>query len=302
MAYNLITILGPTAVGKTRLAALLANRFDGEIISADSRQVYKGMDIGTGKDLDDYNIDGKVIPFHLIDIYNPKDEFNVFYFNKFFFESLDDVILRNKIPFLCGGTGLYLHSVLKGYQLKSVPFSQQQYDDMNKFTYDELVERLKRTNIKLHNTTDLATKDRVIRAIMIEEQEEIVHVDKMQKINSLNLGVKLDRSEIRNRITTRLKFRLQNGMIEEVERLISEGVSFERLEQFGLEYKFLAKYLKKELNYEEMFERLNTAIHQFAKRQMTWYRKMEKEGIEINWLNGPNYQEAESIILQKYFS
>ncbi|KAF0149730.1 MAG: tRNA dimethylallyltransferase [Ignavibacteria bacterium] len=301
MKYNLITILGPTAVGKTRLGTLLADKFNGEIISADSRQVYRGMDIGTGKDLKDYEVDRKIIPFHLIDVCEPNNEYNLFFFYKMFFYAFHQIETKSKTPFLVGGTGLFIHSVLKDYSLNEAKFSQSRYDELNNFEYDELVKRLIELQPKQHNTTDLITKERVIKALMIVEEKEHHSIEYKKKINSLVVGVGLPREVVRQRITERLKERLKNGMIEEVERLILEGITYARLEQLGLEYKYVAKYLMNELSYELMFERLNTAIHQFAKRQMTWFRKMEREGIKINWLDGANYQQAEKLITEKYF-
>lgn len=308
MNYNLITVLGPTAVGKTRLAVLLANHFNGEIISADSRQVYKRMDIGTGKDLNDYRIDNKVITYHLIDVIEPTEEFNLFLFNQLFYKAFKEITSKNKIPFLVGGTGLYLHSILKGYNLHKVnfdltnPANKAKYDQLNKLNIDELRERLKKINPRLHNTTDLLIKDRIIRAIIISEEKNHIEIEDRPKINSLNIGIRLERDEIKKLITKRLKQRLENGMIEEVEKLISEGITFEKLEFFGLEYKFIGEYLKGKLNYNDMYQKLNSAIHQFAKRQMTWFRKMEREGIVIHWIDGPNYKAAAEIINKYYFN
>lgn len=300
MKYNLITILGPTAVGKTHLAAQLANRFNGEIISADSRQVYLGMDIGTGKDISDYNIDGKNIPHHLIDVIEPKEEFNLFLFNKYFYEIFNNLTSRGKTPFLVGGTGLYLHSILSGYELSKVDFDETRYEELDKYEKTDLKVKLKGINPSLHNTTDLLVKERIIRAIIITEKENDKELLKKSNINSLIIGIWLEREEIRKRITARLKHRLQNGMIEEVKKLIDDGISFERLNLFGLEYKFIGKYLNGELSYNDMFQKLNSAIHSFAKRQMTWFRKMEKEGIIIHWINGANYEEACQIISENY--
>jgi tRNA dimethylallyltransferase len=302
MNYNLITLLGPTAVGKTRLGALLADRFNGEIISADSRQVYKRMDVGTGKDLEDYVVEGKIIPCHLADVIEPCDEFNLFHFNKLFHQAYKDLSKRKKNPFLVGGTGLYLHSILKNYDLITIEFDNTRRDELNQLPLDKLVELLKNINSTLHNTTDLLIKERVVKAIMIAEKEKLGEISDHNEIKSLTIGVMLDRSEVKKRITARLRHRLQNGMIEEVEKLLKEGISYERLELFGLEYKFIAKYLNGELNHNDMFQKLNSAIHNFAKRQMTWYRKIEKDGIEINWIEGANYEAAEQIILQKYFA
>lgn len=302
MNYNLITILGPTAVGKTRLAALLANRFNGEIISADSRQVYTGMDIGTGKDLLDYIVDGNEIKYYLIDISHPNEEFNLFEFYKLFFKSFHEINSKNKFPFLCGGTGLYLHSILKNYDLTEVDFNKNRIEELEKLDYETLKKMLLKIQPKQHNKTDIVNKQRIIKALIIAEQNNSSRKIKYRtEINSFNIGVFLERDEVKKRITDRLKSRLQNGMIDEVLELNQKGVSFERLEQFGLEYKFVSKYLKNEINYEEMFEKLNIAIHQFSKRQMTWFRKMEREGIKINWINGADFKTAEELILKNLF-
>lgn len=302
MQYNLITILGPTAVGKTFLGASLADYFGGEIISADSRQVYKGMDIGTGKDLNDYLINGKSVPYHLIDVIEPKEEFNLFLFNQQFYKTFKEIASRNMIPFLVGGTGLYLHSILKKYNLNPVEFEENRISQLSRLTLHELSEILKEKNPFLHNTTDLLIKERVIRAIMISENTALKETEVRSDISSLVIGVGLERDKIKKRITVRLKKRLENGMIDEVKKLIDEGITFERLETFGLEYKFVGKYLNGELNHNDMFQKLNSSIHSFAKRQMTWFRKMEREGIKINWIEGPDFDAAKQIILQNYFS
>ncbi|MDQ7818620.1 MAG: tRNA (adenosine(37)-N6)-dimethylallyltransferase MiaA [Melioribacteraceae bacterium] len=300
MSYNLITILGPTAVGKTRLAASLANHFNGEIISADSRQVYKGMDIGTGKDLADYIVDGQEIPYHLIDVIEPGGEFNLFLFNKLFYESYHKINSKNKIPFLVGGTGLFIHSILSEYNLNKVEFDLVLYNALNTLDINVLRERLLSLNPKLHNSTDLLLKDRVIKAILIAEKKDFSGIGNRVKINSLTIGIRVERETVRSRITERLRQRLENGMIEEIQQLLKNGITFDKLNFFGLEYKFIGKYLKGELDYEEMFQKLNSSIHNFAKRQMTWFRKMEREGIEINWIDGADYLTAEKIISNKY--
>lgn len=301
MNYNLITILGPTAVGKTRLSVLLAERFNGEIISADSRQVYKGMDIGTGKDFNDYYIDGKLVPVHLIDVIEPNGEFNLFMFNQYFYKAFKEITSRGKNPFLVGGTGMYLHSILKGYELNKVEFNKKKYDKLDELDIETLQKKLKRLNTGLHNSTDLLIKERIIRAILIAEKQEFENIPDKVLINSLTIGVIPDREKVRERITARLKHRLENGMIDEVKALVDKGITYEKLEFFGLEYKFIAKYLRAQISYEEMFQKLNTAIHQFAKRQMTWFRKMEREGIKINWIDNSDFKLAEEIILQSYF-
>lgn len=293
MPINLITILGPTAVGKTKLAAELAYEFNGEIISADSRQVYRGMDIGTGKDLSDYIVKGHSIPYHLIDIADPKEEFNLFLFKRYFNNAFSDIIKKEKLPFLVGGTGLYLSCILQNYKLKEQDDNPLRIIELNTKAIDELKEMLLMLNPRLHNTTDLIDKDRIIKAILVSEAslslEEI-------KINSLNIGIMPERREIRKRITDRLKYRLQHGMIEEVSQLLKDGVSFEKLNFFGLEYKFIGLYLQGELSYNDMFQKLNSAIHQFSKRQTTWFRKMEREGVKINWINSADVGIAGEII------
>lgn len=280
---------------------MLANKFDGEIISADSRQVYRGMDIGTGKDLSDYVVDGKNIPHHLIDVIDPAEEFNLFMFQQKFYKSFGDISQRGKIPFLVGGTGLYLHSVLKTYNLKAADFDERRFEQLNKLGDDELKEILVNLNPNLHNTTDLLLKERIIRAIMISEINGAMQPLDRVTINSLTIGVNMERDEVKKRITTRLKQRLQSGMIDEVKYLMDSGVTYERLQLFGLEYKFISLYLKGELNYNDMYQKLNSAIHSFAKRQMTWFRKMEKEGVQINWINGGDYNAAERIMSENYF-
>ncbi len=302
MQYNLITILGPTAVGKTRLSALLAAHFNGEIISADSRQVYRGMDLGTGKDSADYIVDGKEIPYHLIDVIEPEEEFNLFLFNKLFYESYQIVTSKNKIPFLVGGTGLFIHSVLSKYNLNKIEFDSVRYDELNDLNIIVLRNKLLNLNPKLHNSTDLLLKERVIKAIMIAEKEDFTGIENKVEINSLTIGISVEREIVKTRITDRLKHRLANGMIEEIELLLNNGISFDKLNFFGLEYKFIGKYLKGEISYDEMFQKLNSSIHNFAKRQMTWFRKMEREGLEINWINGADYVAAEKIISNKYFA
>ena len=292
-AYNLITILGPTATGKTKLAAKLAANFNGEIISADSRQVYRKLDIGTGKDLKDYIIGNTKIPYHLIDIIEPEDEFNLFSFIEKFNKCYNDIINRKKIPFLVGGTGLYLSAVLQKYELKKTDFTKDAKFD--EYTLEELKVILKKLNPKLHNTTDLIDRERIIKAILIEKASSSATI-KVDAINSLNFGIALERREIKKRITERLKNRLSAGMIEEVEELIKSGITYNRLKLLGLEYKYIALYLNDELNYNDMFQKLNSSIHNFAKRQMTWFRKMEREGIKINWIEGPDFEKAKHLI------
>lgn len=314
MAFNLITILGPTAAGKTTLAAELAYMFNGEIISADSRQVYSHMDIGTGKDLDAYSVNQTRIPYHLIDIARPEEEFNLFLYLKHFYKVFNEVSQKGRIPFLTGGTGLYLNAVLKGYSLNEVPEWKERYSVLEEMNEEDLRRMLVKLKPAQHNTTDLSDKERIIRAIIIAEaalQEqnlldtfspgELNKSVSSEGINSLVLGVYLDREIIKKRITLRLKERLKSGMIEEVEGLVQSGISYEKLDFFGLEYRYISLYLKGSLNYNDMYQKLNSAIHSFAKRQMTWFRKMEKEGVDIHWINGPDVKEAEKIIRELYF-
>lgn len=285
--HNLITILGHTAAGKTELASHLAFELDTEIISADSRQVYVGMDVGTGKDIEDYSVHGKQIPYHLIDILPAGEKYNVFEFQKDFFRVYKEISNKNKIPIMCGGTGMYIESVLNAYKLIHVPVNQKLRDKLNKLELSEL-EQILKSYKKQHNRSDLDTKKRAIRAIEIQDyyQDSKIEIEtEFPKIISLNIGVKYDRDIRRNRITQRLKNRLENGMIEEAKSLIQQGVSYSDLEYYGLEYKFLSWYLSGKISYDTMFDKLNTAIHQFAKRQMTWFRKMEKNGHQIFWID-----------------
>ena len=294
MKFNLITILGPTATGKTKLAVQLADCFNGEIISADSRQVYRGMNIGTGKDLSEYFIDGRQIPYHLIDIIDPTEEFNLFSFQQGFYKSFDEIKSKNKLPFLVGGTGMYLSSVLQKYTLGKADFEKEK-QILSSYSDDELRDILKDLNPTLHNTTDLNDRERIIKAIAVSKTEQ--EKTEAQNIESLVIGVNLSRDEIKKRITARLKKRLdEEGMIDEVKTLMDSGVSYDKMIFFGLEYKFIAKYLTGELNKNDMFQKLNSAIHSFAKRQMTWFRKMEREGVVINWIDGPYFNKANELI------
>ena len=295
MKYDLITILGSTAVGKTNLAAKLAFRFDGEIISADSRQVYKGMNIGTGKDYNDYFVNGHKVNYHLIDIVEPYEEFNLFLFKENFIKSFDYIKEKGKLPFLVGGSGLYLSSVLQKYNLQKADFESKEYNYLKTLSHEDLKNQLKELNFNLHNTTDLTEKERTIKAIIVEKSKTLNSIPSPE-INSLNIGIKLSREEIKKKITNRLNERLDAGMVDEVKRLLDLGIDFDRLNFFGLEYKFIGLFLKGEYNYNDMKQKLNSAIHNFAKRQMTWFRKMEKEGIKINWIDGPDYESAVNII------
>jgi tRNA dimethylallyltransferase len=285
--FNLITILGPTASGKTRFAAELAFRIGGEIISADSRQIYRKMNIGTGKDYTDYVVDGSLVPYHLIDIHEPGYKYNVFEYQRDFFNAYISVKNRGKMPVLCGGTGMYIEAVTKGYKLIAVPVDEELRKRHENKTLIELKEILAAYK-KLHNNTDTDTVKRAIRAIEIEEyylKNPEIHVN-IPEIKPIYIGVKYHRETRRQRITARLKQRLEEGMVEEVEGLMREGIKPDDLIYYGLEYKYITLYLTHKLTYEEMIQRLNTSIHQFAKRQMTWFRKMERQGITINWIDG----------------
>lgn len=284
--YNLITILGPTACGKTSFATALASELDTEIISADSRQVYRKMNLGTGKDLSEYNVAGKVIPYHLIDIVDPGYKYNLFEFKRDFFNVFQKITERGKIPVFCGGTGLYIESVLKNYKLLNVPENKSLREKLEGKTLTELTEILKKY-INLHNTTDVDTPKRAIRAIEIADyqQKEQSEEQNHPSVNSIIIGLDVSREERRQRITKRLKERLEQGMIEEVRDILASGVSSEDLIYYGLEYKYLTNYILGNITYDEMFSQLEIAIHQFAKRQMTWFRGMEKRGFKINWID-----------------
>ena len=286
--YNLITILGPTASGKTAVAAKLASLLNGEVISADSRQVYRGMDLGTGKDYSDYVVDGQNIPYHLIDIVDAGYEYNVYEYQKDFLQIYSDITNRQKLPVMCGGSGLYLEAVLKNYKLIQVPINEKLREELDDKLLWELTEILRSYKNYLHNQTDTESSKRAIRAIEIEEYY-LTHPEidtGMPDIRSLVVGVKFDRISRRKRITNRLKQRLKEGMLDEVQRLLDSGLSPEQLTYYGLEYKYMTLHLTGKLSYQEMFDGLNVAIHQFAKRQMTWFRKMEKQGTDIHWLDG----------------
>ncbi len=297
--YNLITILGPTASGKTKVAARLADRVDGEVISADSRQVYRGMDLGTGKDLNDYKVGDRQIPCHLIDIADPGYEYNVYEYQRDFIKAFNEIRGRSKLPVLCGGSGLYIEAVLKGYRLINVPVNQQLRKNLEDKSMDEMQEML--TAYKpLHNITDTENRKRLIRAIEIEEYylENQEEDSDFPELNTLVVGIKYDRESTRRLITGRLNERLEDGMLAEAEALLASGLTYEQLMYYGLEYKYLALHLRGDLDYDTMFEGLNTAIHQFAKRQMTWYRRMERNGIPIRWLDGylPLEEKLKKII------
>lgn len=287
----MITILGPTASGKTEVAANLALQINAEIISADSRQVYRRMDIGTGKDIEDYTVCGINIPYHLIDIVEPGTKYNLFEYQKDFLEAYNDVIGRGRNVILCGGTGLYIESVLKGYRLIPVAENKELREKLEGKSLEELtgiLEKLKKeNNSSMHNTTDVDTAKRAIRAIEIETAYREMPVEERQfpKIDNIIIGIAIDRELRRQKITRRLKQRLDEGMVDEVRSLLDSGIKPEDLIYYGLEYKFLTEYIIGKLTYREMVAQLETAIHQFAKRQMTWFRGMERRGFKIHWID-----------------
>lgn len=284
--YDLIAILGPTASGKTPFATALAAELKTEIISADSRQVYRSMDLGTGKDVADYNVNGQTIPYHLIDIAEPGYKYNVFEYQHDFLTAYEDICKRGMLPIVCGGTGLYLEAILKGYRLLPVPENPELRTRLADKSLEELTELL-RTYKTLHNTTDVDTAKRAIRAIEIEEYYLHTSIDERSfpHLKSLIIGMDIDRDLRREKITRRLKQRLDEGMVDEVRRLLEQGIAAEDLIYYGLEYKYLTLYVIDQLTYDEMFHRLETAIHQFAKRQMTWFRGMERRGFTIHWMD-----------------
>ncbi len=285
--YNLVTVLGHTAGGKTRFAACLAEKLKGEVISADSRQVYRHMDLGTGKDYEDYLVNGRQVPVHLIDILEPGNEYNVYEYQKDFIRVFQEVHARGSLPVLCGGSGLYIEAVLKGYRLIRVPVSHELRSALEHESMDDL--RAKLAGIrKLHNKTDIVDRKRLIRALEIEVyyQKHPELDEQMPVIRPMILGIKFDRLTRRKRISQRLADRLDRGMIMEVQSLLDKGVTPEKLIYYGLEYKYITEHLAGQTTYEEMFANLETAIHRFAKRQMTWFRKMERNGIKIHWFDG----------------
>lgn len=301
----MVTIVGPTASGKTTLAANLAEKLDAEIISADSRQVYRRMDIGTGKDLADYVVNDKQVPYHLIDIAEPGTKYNLFEYQRDFLRTYEDITTRGKRTILCGGTGLYVESVLKGYRLIPVPENPKLRHTLEGKTMDELtaiLENLKvRNGSNMHNKTDVDTTKRAIRAIEIETAyaETPVVEREFPKIESVIVGLYVDRDVRREKITRRLKQRLEEGMVDEVRSLLDEGISAEDLVYYGLEYKFVTEYILGKTTYDELFSRLETAIHQFAKRQMTWFRGMERRGFKINWIDATLPIEAKLSAIER---
>ena len=293
-SYDLITVLGPTASGKTRFAVQLADRLGAEIISGDSRQVYRRMDLGTGKDLDDYRIGDRSVPYHLIDIVEPGTKYNVFEYQRDFLEAYNDIHRRGRKAVLCGGTGLYIESVLRAYRLSPVPQNPELRERLADKSLEELTALLA-TYKSLHNTTDVDTAQRAIRAIEIEEYYRQTPLDRrpFPKIESLTLGVDVSREVRRERISQRLRKRLDEGMCGEVERLLAEGIKPEDLIYYGLEYKYVTLYVTGQITFDEMAQQLEIAIHQFAKRQMTWFRGMERRGTPILWIRlGEGFDET----------
>ena len=317
MKYSMITILGPTASGKTSLAAALAARINSlgahlagtpakgaEIISADSRQVYRGMDIGTGKDLADYTIHGKQIPYHLIDICEPGTKYNLFEYQQDFYDAYQDIQKRGAFPILCGGTGLYIESVLKGYHLSPVPQNPELRESLAHKSLEELTLILKelkaKTGSNMHNRTDVDTAQRAIRAIEIESynMEHPMPERELPAVDSLIIGVSIDRDARREKISRRLKQRLDEGMVDEIKGLLDRGIPAENLIYYGLEYKFITEYVIGKTSYDEMYRGLEIAIHQFAKRQMTWFRGMERRGFTIHWVDAlqPMEKKVETVL------
>ncbi len=299
-AYQLITILGPTACGKTPFAAALAEELDTEIISADSRQIYRGMDIGTGKDLADYVVNGKKIPYHLIDICEAGYKYNVFEYQHDFFRVYEEIRKRGKLPILCGGTGMYIEAVLKGYKLLDVPQNPELREALKDKSLAELEEILS-TYKTLHNKTDVDTAQRAIRAIEIEEyyKTKAPDTNEYNPINSLIIGIDIDRGLRREKISRRLRARLDEGMVDEVRGILASGVAPEDLIYYGLEYKYLTLYVTGKLSYDDMVSQLEIAIHQFAKRQMTWFRGMERRGCTIHWIDAslPTEEKIEQTLM-----
>ena len=297
--FDMVTILGPTASGKTEVAVNLALKLGGEVISADSRQIYREMDLGTGKDIEEYHFNGIDVPYHLIDIAEAGYQYNVFEFQRDFLKVYQEIKGKGSFPVMCGGSGMYLEAILKGYRLIQVPVNEVRRAELQLLSLEELTEILKRYK-SINNTSDTENKKRAVRAIEIEEYC-LAHPEtdlSFPTIKSLIVGVKYDRDSRRRRITSRLEQRLNYGMIDEVKKLLAKGLKPEDLTYYGLEYKYLTLYITGKLSYDEMFSGLNTAIHQFAKRQMTWFRKMEREGFEIRWLDGylPTQEKIDKIL------
>jgi tRNA dimethylallyltransferase len=310
---TMVVILGPTASGKTRLAVRLAKDYGGEIISADSRQVYRGMDIGTGKDLLAYTIDGITIPCHLVDILEPMEEFHLFAYQRLFHQCFNDITVRGALPVLVGGSGMYLEAIIQSYDLQEVPEDGDLRRELDKLNMDALAGRLQALKPQLHNQTDLLDRERLFRAIEIAEATRVKKTPAADGrpgaspraagaispgpiLQPLVIGVRWERSMLRRRITDRLHARLQSGMVEEVATLKQRGVSWERLYHFGLEYRYISLYLQGLMSFDDMVQTLNTRIHQFAKRQDTWFHRMERQGVVIHWVPGDDYAALVSLV------
>lgn len=296
--HNLLVILGPTATGKTGLAVEVAVRMDGEIISADSRQVYRGMDLGTGKDLTEYRRSGVMIPYHLIDILDPTQECSVFAYQKLFYPCFQKILGRGKIPLMVGGTGLYLDAVIRGYRMTAVPENRGLREELAGEGMESLRRRFLSLCPHVHNTTDLQDRKRLVRAIEIAEfsRDRSLSVADSPALSPLVLGIHSDREKLRRRITDRLEARLAAGMIDEVQALHDQGLCWGRIDSFGLEYRYIGLYLRGEMSREEMVRILNIRIHQFAKRQETWFRRMEKKGVQIHWIENADADKAILLI------
>jgi tRNA dimethylallyltransferase len=293
--FNLLTILGPTASGKTCLAVALAQELSGEIISADSRQVFRQMDIGSGKDLHEYG----EVPYHLIDIIDPGQEFSVFAFQRLFVQAFEEISARGKLPVLCGGTGLYLDAALRGYRMVEVPENSSLRAELAQKSDQELIVLLLQLVPNHHNNSDLTDRNRTIRAIEIASFESQAREEEpFPAVQPLIIGIQWERTLLRQRITKRLRQRLETGLLEEVKNLHASGIPWERLEYYGLEYRFVAAFLQGKMNRNDLFQKLNAAIHDFAKRQETWFRRMERNGVVINWVDGAGdvVEQAREII------
>jgi tRNA dimethylallyltransferase len=291
--FDMLVILGPTASGKTCLAVALAEELGGEIISADSRQVFRGMDIGSGKDLHEYG----QVPYHLIDILEAGEEFSVFEFQRRFLKTFTEITARGPVPILCGGSGMYLDAVLRGYRMVEVPRSDALRAELAMKTDAELIDELCRLKPDQHNSTDMLDRERTVRAIEIvrgEIEHPSVCDEPLPWLQASVIGIHWERDALRRRITNRLRERLDSGMIEEVERLHASGMAWERLDYYGLEYRYIGAYLRGDMDKNDMFQRLNSAIHNFAKRQGNWFRRMERHGVAINWIEGGGDQLAQA--------
>lgn len=286
----LICILGPTAAGKTRLAAHVAAAANGEVVSADSRQVYRHMDLGTGKDLEDYTVNDRTVPNHLIDIVDPGYEYNLFEFKRDCIAAIREIHSRGRLPVLCGGTGLYLSAVLQDYQLLSSPPDPTRHAELETIPTEQLIAEL-RSHGPLHNTSDVQDRKRLIRAIQIAEADPSARAPSIA-LDSRVFGIRWERRDLRERITRRLAYRLDHGLIEEVDTLLDRGLTHDQLIFYGLEYRYVTEHLRGDISRKQMFSQLEAAIHQFAKRQDTWFRRMERQGVEIRWLDGRDSPEA----------